>query len=92
MWVARERDDSRKREGGDEQKKKLNQSCFPKKFHRTVYLQHSTVEVFSLSPCVRHCHLGDDYSGDYLSVSLHLPPAVNTGKKINGEERKICLD
>ena len=59
--------------------------------HRTVYLQHSTVDVFSLLPCVRHCHLGD-YSGDLLSVSLHLSSAVNTSKKINTEERNICLD
>ena len=65
---------------------------FPKKLHRTLNLQYTTVEVFSLPPCVRHCHLGDDCSGDYLSVSLYLASAVNTGKKINTEERKICLD
>lgn len=36
--------------------------------------------------------LSDGHSGDYLSISFHLPSAVNTRKKMKTEERKICLD
>ena len=64
----------------------------PENLSRTVCLQHSAAEVFSLPCCVGLCYLGDGHSGDYLSVSFHLPSAVNTRKKMKTEERKICLD